>query len=529
MTSESGAGADEHDKQNPFDAKPEGGVQGRKVAKTMLNGQIPQIPDSPEPPERSDEQDITKSPKRVAKTKLEMNIPTAEQIIAASDAAAAEQEQSNRKVDKTMLEISRPELTPTQEAAIAAANEAPNSKKAVPKTQIEISRPDLSGLDIPTKPSKTSEELPKKASKTMMEISLPAFSDAGKQVKKVSKTMLDVNSLDAIGMAKAIKKERSDIPVKVRKTLTRDQALPNLSDVNSALNAAAANENTVIGSSSADANTVISPSNRDVPSTLKNENSLRKARRRTAGGTERFVAKTMIDHSILSEQVMRSHEKEKVKAAYIAQERANEPTPELKAVEAKKTASPCAWTWDGQGGSKGRVRACERCQTQVYDFTGMDMGEAEALVFKQESKRKFALYKRVDGKFMTTDCPVQVQRKRNLMLLCVVGALVMISAVALMILMPPPPPAAVTAPKPEATPSAVQTGTNRNSSLPSSGFFTSVGEETTPQSTTRTTTPATQQAPAPQNSTANPSPPTVPATTTTGDQDDKIWGAEDGK
>lgn len=521
MTVESGAGADEHDKQNPFDAKPEGGEQGRKVAKTMLNGQIPQIPDIPERSETSDEQDITKSSKRVAKTKLEMTRPTAEQIIAASDAAAAEQEQSERKVSKTMLEFSRPDLTAVQEAAIAAANEAPGSGRTVPKTQIEISRPNLSGIDLPTKTNKTSEELPKKTPKTMMEISLPAFSDTAKQVKKVSKTMLDVNSLDAIGMAKAIKKERANVPVKVRKTLTRDQALPNLSDVNHALNAAAANENTMISASGADVNTVVGASNRDVPPTLKNENSLRKARKRTAGGTERFVAKTMIDHSILSEQVMRSHEKEKVKAAYIAQERANEPAHEFHAVESNKMASPCAWSWDGPSGNKGRVRACERCQTQVYDFTGMDMAEAETLVFKQESKKRFALYKRADGKFMTTDCPVQMQRKRNLILLCVVGALVMISAVALMILMPPPPPpAAVSVPKSEATPAAVQSGANGNSGQPSSGFFTSVGEDTVAKPTAKTTptmTSPSTPAPAGQSSSAN------PATTTTGDQDGKYW------
>lgn len=528
MTSESGAGADEPDKQNPFDAKPDGGVPRRKVAKTMLNGQIPQIPDSPESPGPPDEQDITNPSRRVAKTKLEMSRPTAEQITAASDAAAAEQKQSTRKVSKTKLEMSRPDLTAIQEAAIAAANQAPDGTRTVAKTQIEISRPVLSGIELPKQTSKTNDDQPKKTPNTMMEMSLPAFSDTAMQVKKVSRTMLDVNSLDAIGMAKAIKKERANVPVKVRKTLTRDQAVPNLFDVSNALTAAAANDQTVVSASNADANTVVSQSNRDIPSASKNENSLRKARKRTAGGTERFVAKTMLDHSILSEQVMRSHEKEKVKAAYIAQERANDPVAEFHSVETNKMASPCAWSWDGPAGNKGRVRACERCQTQVYDFTGMEMAEAEALIFKQESKKKFALYRRADGKFMTTDCPVQVQRKRNLILLCVVGALVMISAVGLMVLMPPPPPpAAVSAPKPQATPAAVQTGVNGatgEQQAPSSGFFTSVGENTNNSpATTTTTAPATQSAPATQNSSITTTPASNPSATTTGDQDDKYF------
>ncbi len=216
MTAESGAGADDHNKQNPFDAKPEGDAQGRKVAKTMLDGQIPQLPDTQEPPESSDEQDITKPSKRLAKTKLEMNRPTAEQIIAASDAAAVEQEQSPGKVTKTQIEITRPELSAIQEAAIAAANEAPDSKRTVPKTQLEISRPDLSGIEI-AKSDKAAQEQPKKTAKTMMEMSLPASSDTAKQVKKVSRTMLDVNTLDAIGMARRLNKNERTCPLRSAK------------------------------------------------------------------------------------------------------------------------------------------------------------------------------------------------------------------------------------------------------------------------------------------------------------------------
>ncbi|CAN5246111.1 hypothetical protein BH10CYA1_BH10CYA1_09400 [soil metagenome] len=510
MTAESGAGADDHNKQNPFDAKPDGDVQGRKVAKTMLNGQIPQLPDAQEPPETTDEQDITKSSKRVAKTKLEMNRPTPEQIVEASDAAAAEQEQSIRKVSKTQLEISGPDLTAVQEAAMTAANQAPDNKRTVPKTQLEISRPDLSGIDIPTKTSQTNEGLLKKTSKTMMELSLPALSDTAMQVKKVSKTMLDVSSLDAIGMAKAIRQERANVPVTVRKTLTRDQALPKLADVNNALNAAAADAKTVVSSSN------IETSNSDVATTIKNEETLKKARKRTRG-TERFVAKTMLDHSVLSEQVMKSHEKEKVKAAYIAQERASEPTNDFHEVDSNKIASACAWSWTGPSGNKGRVRACERCQTQVYDFGGMEMAEAEALIYKQESKKKFALYKRSDGKFMTTDCPVQVQRKRNLVLLCLVGALVMISAVALMLLMPPAPSPVS---KPQA-PATVHTKTNDSAAQQAAGsadFFPTVGEPTFRPSST-TAAPATQY-----SSTSNPATKTEStSTTTTGDQDGKYW------
>lgn len=369
MTSDSSAGADNQSDTVADDAKSGGETSARKVAKTMLDGQIPSVNETGEQaPEVADEKH-TKREKRVAKTMLEMVRPSEEEIIAAS--AAAEQEQlSERKV-----------------------------------------------------------------ARTMMEISLPLQSDTLKQVKKVSKTMLDVNSLDAIGMAKALKEEQKKVPVKVRKTLTGDRALPDLSRALDALNAASAADDRTVNSHQVDDKTVASVQNDTVAATANTEDTLKRAKKRTRG-TERFVAKTMLDHSVLSEQLVKSHEKEKMKAAYIAQERANEPVKEFNEVDSNKSASPCAWTWSESGGKTGRVRACDTCQTKVYDFSGMEMPEVEALIFKHESKKKFPLFKRVDGKFMTTDCPVQAQRKRNLMLLCVVGTLVVICALALMIMIP---------------------------------------------------------------------------------------------
>jgi hypothetical protein len=389
VTSDSSAGADNQSDTVSNDAKSGGETSARKVAKTLLDGQIPSVNETCEqPPEVADEKH-TKREKRVAKTMLEMIRPSEEEIIAAS--AAAEQEQLSEK----------------------------------------------------------------KVAKTMMEISLPLQSDTLKQVKKVSKTMLDVNSLDAIGMAKALKEQQKQVPVKVRKTLTGDRALPDLSRALDALNAASAADDRTVVSHQVDDKTVVSHQvddktvasvqvddetigsvqNDTVAATANTEDTLKRAKKRTRS-TERFVAKTMLDHSVLSEQLVKSHEKEKMKAAYIAQERANEPVKEFNEVDSNKTASPCAWTWSESGGKTGRVRACDTCQTKVYDFSGMEMPEAEALIFKHESKKKFTLFKRVDGKFMTTDCPVQAQRKRNLMLLCLVGTLVVICALALMIMMP---------------------------------------------------------------------------------------------
>ncbi|MBS1956986.1 MAG: hypothetical protein JST89_22545 [Cyanobacteria bacterium SZAS-4] len=150
---------------------------------------------------------------------------------------------------------------------------------------------------------------------------------------------------------------------------------------------------------------------------------------------ERYVAKTMLDHRVLSSALEKSAEKKKIRAAELALERANEPVKEFHQVDSKKMATPCSFTWAERSGD--RVRACSKCHTQVYDFTGMELDEAEALIFKQESIKKATLFKRADGKFMTKNCPLQARRKRNLLLLFVVGALVVLSAVAVLFMMPP--------------------------------------------------------------------------------------------
>ena len=41
-----------------------------------------------------------------------------------------------------------------------------------------------------------------------------------------------------------------------------------------------------------------------------------------------------------------------------------------------KIASACPIRWDGLSGT-GKVRFCEKCSLQIYDFTEMELPEAE--------------------------------------------------------------------------------------------------------------------------------------------------------
>ncbi len=163
---------------------------------------------------------------------------------------------------------------------------------------------------------------------------------------------------------------------------------------------------------------------------------------------QQFVAKTMLDHSILWDTVSKFEAKMEVKIAEQIAERAAEPVKMLVPIECKKQAMACGFKWDDTE-TKERFRYCALCKTPVYNFAGLEMPEAEEIVFQRENKKKFTLFKRPDGKFMTVDCPVEVKRKRDTILLSVGGVMLVLCALAFMILMPKPP-------KPEPQTQAVQ-------------------------------------------------------------------------
>jgi hypothetical protein len=146
----------------------------------------------------------------------------------------------------------------------------------------------------------------------------------------------------------------------------------------------------------------------------------------------------MLDHSVLWETVSKFEAKMEVKVAEQILTRSNEPVKPFIAIECKKMAFPCGFKWDDTE-TKERFRYCELCKTPVYNFTGLEQPEADELIFQRENKRNATLYKRADGKFMTVNCPVQVKRKRDSILMIIAAVAFAIGAIAFMILMPRPP------------------------------------------------------------------------------------------
>jgi hypothetical protein len=108
-----------------------------------------------------------------------------------------------------------------------------------------------------------------------------------------------------------------------------------------------------------------------------------------------------------------------------------------KVVEKFRPANSCDQNWKKLSGTD-RIRFCEACKLQVYNFLDMDDEEAEAAVFQREAIGGATLYRRRDGTFLTQDCPVGAKRKRAMVIAAAMGALLLVGSFVVVSSMPPP-------------------------------------------------------------------------------------------
>lgn len=151
---------------------------------------------------------------------------------------------------------------------------------------------------------------------------------------------------------------------------------------------------------------------------------------------QHFVAKTRLDHEILSITLRKYEDRKELIAIEEARERANLPPKELVSKTSKKFARKCPWFWPEQA-EGDKFLYCAKCKTAVYNFDGMELPEAEALIFTRENKKSPTLYKRDDGKFMTRDCPIQVKKRQRVILGSVVVATLLLASAVMIALSPP--------------------------------------------------------------------------------------------
>jgi len=167
------------------------------------------------------------------------------------------------------------------------------------------------------------------------------------------------------------------------------------------------------------------------------------------------VARTMLDHDVLYKELNKKALKNEVKvaeerAAVLIRSAPQEQTPVVEQIKANKVVGACPSRWDGD--SKDRFRQCEQCQVTLYNFADMSRAEAEALILVRENRKKFTLFQRADGKFMTADCPIVLRRKQQTRMVAAVGIFVLFAVIAAYVLMPPPPPKPVQTALPQDAP-----------------------------------------------------------------------------
>jgi len=79
-----------------------------------------------------------------------------------------------------------------------------------------------------------------------------------------------------------------------------------------------------------------------------------------------------------------------------------------------RVAAPCSADWDSMFGNE-RVRLCEQCHLNVYNFSEMSRVEAERLINQAEGRVCVRFYRRRDGSIITQNCPVGLRAiKRRL-------------------------------------------------------------------------------------------------------------------
>jgi len=70
-----------------------------------------------------------------------------------------------------------------------------------------------------------------------------------------------------------------------------------------------------------------------------------------------------------------------------------------------RVASPCSVPWEQMTGDD-RLRHCQQCNLNVYNFSAMSAQEVVDLVQQKESRLCGRFFRRADGTMITSDCPV---------------------------------------------------------------------------------------------------------------------------
>jgi len=141
---------------------------------------------------------------------------------------------------------------------------------------------------------------------------------------------------------------------------------------------------------------------------------------------------------LLSDQEIRVQKETQDKLKALAAQVDKPPHP----IEKYRKALPCQANWDDMSGTD-QYRICGACKLFVYDFSSMELPAAMQIVFQRESKENPKFFKRKDGRFLTSDCPIGAKRGKQ-MALTIVGVLLVVGLLIVLVMSAPPPQPAVT-------------------------------------------------------------------------------------
>jgi hypothetical protein len=140
---------------------------------------------------------------------------------------------------------------------------------------------------------------------------------------------------------------------------------------------------------------------------------------------DRVCEKTKVDleacRQVVS-KVLSKQEGDLDKMSYTSSPRAFTP-PKPSPIKNFKNSASCGSSWENMSGTDC-IRLCDKCQLFVYDFKDKEKSEVDATVFRREGKENASFWKRIDGTFMTTNCPIGAKKRiRTLSVLVLASAL----------------------------------------------------------------------------------------------------------
>lgn len=254
------------------------------------------------------------------------------------------------------------------------------------------------------------------------------------RTRRVAKTFIESNSLDAKKIAKTLLDSKISLPNKFKKTLL-DTEIPATNKLKKTLLDTEIPATNKLKKTLLNTEISVPPESalvqNEVPPELASAESGVLPESASVESTARrahFVAKTKLDHAVLTQTLLKFEVRKEARAAEEAIMRANQPVIEIPLIETRRHVRECPYVWNE---ANERFAHCSNCKAAIYNFDGLQLKEAEALIFTRENKSKFVLFKRSDGKFMTQDCPVAAKTRLTKFFLSVVAVAVIAGLVGL--------------------------------------------------------------------------------------------------